>query len=347
MVYRSPNATVFNQKRYHGHHGGQDPIEMIIAKPKDKAEAAAREVTLLGLWINLVLATGKTGVGYALNSMSLIGDGVHSLTDLISDGVTLACVGISRKKADRHYPYGYGRIETVGAVGVATFLLSAGVGIGYSSYESLMAGPTGLAGMGATIGIGTAIVSLVAKEWIYRRTIKVAEQQNSPVLYANAWHHRSDALSSVVALGGVAGAAMGAPWADPVGGFIVAGMVTKIGLEVLYSSMTELMDASLEEEELGVIRDIVHKANADSRMSESMADVQVGDLRVRRSGPFKVVDVDLVVPREGSGSTKTSASDLLKHAAELRAKLHKTDSGIRHITVNHVFKKATEDTQVL
>eukprot|EP00977_Amphora_coffeiformis_P004756 scaffold1019_cov172-Amphora_coffeaeformis.AAC.9 len=238
-------ALLLVAQRWHGghsHHHGPNPLLSPAHSPEERK---AQKVTLLGLGTNVGLSALKGGVGYATGSMSLVADAVHSLTDLLSDIITLGAVRISRQPATDAYPHGFGRIETMGAVSVAAFLLSTSVGISYSAVDQILHGTVALTDGGATWATGAAAISLVAKEALYRITIRVAEDQNSPVLYANAWHHRTDALSSVVALAGVGGSWMGYPLCDPIGGFIVGGILGKIGLDIATTSLTEMMDKSL------------------------------------------------------------------------------------------------------
>ena len=176
----------------------------------------ADRITKAGAVANMGMAALKGVVGTAAGSPALQADAVHSLSDLVSDGVSLWALHRARRPPDKHYPYGHGKFEAVGSACVGGMLVAAGGGMGIHALQAAVdlfsALEVGPAALGMQLGAaGVAALSVAIKEALYRQTLTVAAKVRSSTLAANAWHHRSDALSSVVALVGIGGAACGVP----------------------------------------------------------------------------------------------------------------------------------------
>ncbi|POM70121.1 Cation Diffusion Facilitator (CDF) Family, partial [Phytophthora palmivora] len=180
------------------------------------------KITRAGMYVNVAMAATKGAVGLAIHSSALIADAAHSLSDLLSDVVTLWSVKVARLPPDPKHPYGYGKYEAVGSLSVGAILVLCGVGIGADGLQAMQEIWSGAAGTALpdfdlpllsamdrstqwALAAGAAGVSIAAKEALFRATVKIGKQAKSKVLIANAWHHRTDALSSVVALGGILG----------------------------------------------------------------------------------------------------------------------------------------------
>ena len=217
----------------------------------EEATAAAVRITAVGAVVNLLLSGAKGGAGVACGSSALVADAVHSLSDLASDAATIIAVRLARKPADDDHPYGHGRFETVGTLTVSGLVSLSGLAIGLHSYDALMA----LAAAAPAVSVdasavpmgvaaGVAASSILAKEGLFQQTKLVAQRTRSDTLLANAWHHRSDALSSVVALGGVGGTIIGLPLLDPLAGLVVGGLVVRTGLEMGWDSIKVLRIAT-------------------------------------------------------------------------------------------------------
>jgi cation diffusion facilitator family transporter len=225
-----------------GQAGGNDRDR---EQQQDVETADAVRITGIGSVVNLVLSAAKGGAGVACGSSALIADAVHSLSDLASDAATVLAVRLSRKPADHDHPYGHGRYETVGALTVSGMVALSGLGIGVHSYEAMMAlavvsgGDVAAAADGTPMPVAAAVAaaSILAKELLFQQTKIVAQRIRSDSLLANAWHHRSDAMSSVVALGGVVGTIMGLPLLDPLAGLVVGGLVIRTGAEMAWESI--------------------------------------------------------------------------------------------------------------
>ena len=180
---------------------------VLIAQLRDAAPeryAIIRRVTLVGAAVDLILAAGKIGGGFAAQSQSLVADGVHSLSDLVTDLLVLVAAKLSRAKPDADHPYGHERIETAATVALGVVLIVIGVGIAFDSLWRLFH-PEDLQ-IPAWWAMAIAAVSVGFKEGVYHYTIRAARRFRSRLLEANAWHARSDAASSIVVIVGVGGA---------------------------------------------------------------------------------------------------------------------------------------------
>jgi len=210
-----------------------------------------KKITLIGALANLLLAAVKLAVGSLSNSAALVADGVHSLSDLLSDAVVLVGAWFSGLPADESHPYGHGKFETFAAVGVALFLIAAGVeiawGAGVSLYEHevFYGGPPVLF---------VAAASVVVKEVLFHFTRKVGVSTRSPSVVANAWHHRSDALSSLAVLAGGIGGMAGWGHADQVAAILVGIMVATAGTKIGFEALGDLSERSIGRRDLDRIR---------------------------------------------------------------------------------------------
>ena len=245
---------------------------------------SARRVTVVGAAVNLVLAVAKVVIGWLAHSQALIADGVHSLSDLASDAVVLLAAKHASREADREHPYGHGRIETAATVALGVALIAVGLGIAIDAGRHLF-DPALLAVPGAA-ALAVAVASVLSKEWLYHYTVRAARALRSEMLRANAWHHRTDAVSSLVVLAGVGGAMAGFPYLDAVAAIGVAGFIVKIGWDLAFRSVRELIDTALEPERVEAIRRAI--LSVDGVRSLHM-------LRTRRMGPDALVDVHIQV----------------------------------------------------
>lgn len=210
------------------------------------------KVTLIGSVLDFVLGTIKMAVGWLVNSQALIADGIHSFSDVLTDMMVLYAAKHAHKAADEDHPYGYGRIETLATVSLGVVLMTVGLGIAYGSIERLYSSAA-LLDLGF-LALLVALVSVIAKEWIYRYTMAVARRLRSDMLMANAWHSRSDAFSSIVVVIGIAGTMLGYSYLDAIAAVVVAAMISKIGFNLIRSSTRELIDTALEQDKVNEIR---------------------------------------------------------------------------------------------
>jgi cation diffusion facilitator family transporter len=216
-------------------------------------------VTLFGIVINVTLSFIKLIGGVFSGSVALVADGIHSASDIATDLAVLGGIRLSSKPADPSHPYGHGRYETLAGGLVAGALILVGFYIAWEAGYALYAQQEVYPGL---VVVLVATVSVLAKEWIYRRTIRVARRLRSPALHANAWHHRSDALSSVAVLIGGLGGLLGWGHADQVAGIVVGLMVVVAGGRTVRDILHELVEGSLSRVELKMIQAAIERVSA-------------------------------------------------------------------------------------
>ena len=245
---------------------------------------AIRNVTLLGVVANILLSIVKLVFGLVGHSQALIADGLHSLSDLISDGVVLVAAKYSTLEADANHPYGHARFETLATVAVGGLLLLVAVGMlidaGRRLFEpELLWQPT-------QVSLAVVVLSILLKEALYQYTRHVAKQVRSTMLQANAWHHRSDAISSIIVLVGIVGSLLGFPWLDAVAAIGVSLMIAHIGWSLGSGGISELVDTGLESQKISQIRTMIRSVDGVRTLH---------DLRTRYMGANALVDVHILV----------------------------------------------------
>lgn len=248
---------------------------------------AKKRVTVVGAIANLLLAIGKIIAGVLGQSQALIADGFHSLSDLASDVLVLIAARWGSHGADENHPYGHARIETAATAIIGFLLLAVAAGFMIDSVGRLME-PERLLQPG-WLALVAAVVSVGVKEWLYHYTVRVARKTGSPLIAANAWHHRTDALSSLVVIVGVAGAIFGLVWLDAVAAIVVAIMVGWVGWRFVASSVAELVDTGLSEQRLDDLDDLI-------RSVEGVRGYR--QLRTRRMGGQAFMDVQILLDGE-------------------------------------------------
>ncbi|WP_027966665.1 cation diffusion facilitator family transporter [Halomonas halocynthiae] len=244
----------------------------------------AHRATLLGAGIDLVIGIAKLITGSLVGSAALIADAIHSFSDLVTDIFVLAATHYGRQEPDNDHPYGHGRIETLATLLLGSMLIFVAGAIAWSSLENLLADQA--VNTPGYWAIGLAVIGVLSKEWIFRFTLRVAREVNSSLLEANAWHSRSDALSTVAVLIGLIGAQLGAGWADTVAALIVGLMIGHVGVRLMWESSRELVDTALPPEEQQALLDI----------ASAVPGVHgVHDLRTRNVGSDVLLDLHIVV----------------------------------------------------
>ena len=256
-------------------------------------EKEVYKVTLAGSAVNMMLVVFKFAAGFWGHSAAMIADAVHSLSDFATDIVVLAFVRISHKPKDKSHDYGHGKFETLATtlIGVALFAVAAGIFIDGARKIAFWANG-GILVMPGKLALWAALVSILLKEITFQYTRRKAEQVGSQVMKANAWHHRSDALSSVGTAIGIGGAILlGERWTvlDPVASIVVGAMIVKVAIDLLRSGMGELMERSLPEE---VENEIV-------AIAQSVPGVaQPHELCTRRIGNHYAIEMHILIDGE-------------------------------------------------
>ncbi|RLA23703.1 MAG: cation transporter [Gammaproteobacteria bacterium] len=261
-----------------------------------------KRVTLIGAAVNLLLAVVKIAVGKMAASHALVADGIHSLSDLLTDLLVWFATHYGSQAVDEDHPYGHARFETVATVVLGGLLIVVGVGIGWDAV-SRITGPE-IVLKPSAIALFAALFSILANEGLFRYTLRVAKETRSRLLEANAWHHRSDSISSVIVFVGIGGSLVGVEVLDDFAAIAVAIMVAKIGYDLLKESLSELVDTSLPKERLEEIR-------AAIRDVDGVASLHF--LRTRRMGGEALVDVHIQVDSEITVSEGHLISDTVKY----------------------------------
>ncbi|MGD8212784.1 MAG: cation diffusion facilitator family transporter [Desulfobacterales bacterium] len=217
----------------------------------DIRAAKANHVTWVGFFVNLILVVFKLVAGILGNSAAMIADAIHSLSDFATDVVVLASIRVVSKPADPSHDYGHGKFETLAAAAIALTLLLVGGGLlwtgGKKIWLAVDGAPLEAPGIVAFVAAG---VSVACKEWLYRYTADVGRKISSQAVIANAWHHRSDAFSSIGTMLGIGGAVfLGRKWyvLDPIAAVIVSFFIIKVAISILSGSIKELSEESLDE----------------------------------------------------------------------------------------------------
>ncbi len=242
------------------------------------------KVTLVGALVNVFLTIIKIGFGILGQSAALIADGVHSLSDLASDLLVLIAIKLGAREADHEHPYGHKRFETIATVILGMGLIWVAFEIAWDVYQRFLQPEIIL--MPKVNALGVAAISILSNEWLFQYTKGVAVITRSKLLLANAWHHRSDAISSVIVLVGIAGSLYGYVWADSAAAVLVAVMVAKIGWNLVWESIKELVDTGLSQE---MVTDI----NSEILATEGVQGIHL--LRTRQMGEDALIDAHIVV----------------------------------------------------
>lgn len=263
-------------KHQHHSHEPHDHLDLRYAE--------VRKVTLIGSVVDLLLGIAKIIIGYIAHSQALVADGIHSLSDLLTDVLVLVAAKHASRSADAEHPYGHGRIETVMTVVLGATLILVAVGIAYDAVSRLFS-PADIVAP-TTLAMVIAVLSIILKEAIYHYTMHAARRLRSKLLRANAWHSRSDAISSVVVVIGLAGAMAGLYYLDAVAAVVVGVMIAKIGWDLAYSSFRELIDTALDKERVAQIKQLIQHVDGVNTLHM---------LRTRSMGPDALVDVHILV----------------------------------------------------
>ena len=280
-------------------------------------------VTIAGSIINILLLAFKFAAGILGHSAAMIADAIHSLTDFVTDAIVLVFVRLGSKPTDHDHDYGHGKYETLASAIIGVSLLVVGMMICYSgvtkTYHAMCGEPLQQPGF---IALAAAVASVVLKEWAYRFTVRVGRRCHSEAVVANAWHHRSDALSSVGTTVGIGGAIiLGEKWAvlDPLTAIVVSFFIMKAAWSVLSKAVGELTDGSLPKETEDEIEKIV---NEDKDVSV------VHNLCTRRIGNRIAIEMHVRMPGE------TSLYVAHRHATEIEQRLKQRFGADTHISIH-------------
>ena len=253
-------------------------------------EQEIRSITLLGAVVNIALTVLKIVAGVLGRSAAMIADGVHSLSDLLSDIVVIVFTHISSKGKDRDHSFGHGKFETLATLIVSVILMAVGADLMAGGVKSIIAVMGGeVLPKPGYIALAAAIVSIAAKEILYRATVRKGQKVNSPVVIANAWHHRSDAFSSIGSLAGIGGAILlGEKWTvlDPLASCAISVAIIVVAVKMALPSLAELLETSLPED---IEKEITQTAMEVAGVND------IHELKTRRNGISFIIDAHIVV----------------------------------------------------
>ena len=290
-----------------------------VMKEKDREKSIYR-VTLAGSAVNVVLLVFKFVAGFLGGSAAMIADAVHSLSDFITDVIVLLFVKLSSKPEDSDHDYGHGKYETLATSLIGLALMFVGVMIMHNGVcsiaSAIMGNPLPQPGM---IALAAALVSIALKEWAYRFTVKVGRKCESQAVIANAWHHRSDALSSIGTAVGIGGAILlGEKWTvlDPIAAVVVSVFIIRTAWQLTKQSAGELLEQSLPADMEREIVDIVAREPMTS---------EVHHLRTRRIGSHIAIEMHLRMPGD------ISLYESHQHATNIEQELRKRFGASTHI----------------
>lgn len=253
-------------------------------------EKEIRKVTLAGAVVNILLTVFKVFAGILGKSAAMVADGIHSLSDLLSDVVVLIFTHISSKKPDREHSFGHGKFETLATLIVSLILVVVGARLMADGVRNIIGVLNGESiHMPKMIALWAAVVSIVLKEILYWVTVRVGRKVNSPVVIANAWHHRSDSFSSVGALAGIGGAILlGDRWTilDPAASCCISAAIIVVAVKMALPSLAELLETSLPEA-------VEHDIQQTVASVPGVDDIH--NLQTRRNGISFIIDAHVVV----------------------------------------------------
>ncbi len=263
-------------------------------------------VAVINMGVNVLLAIGKIVTGYLFHSAAMVSDGMHSATDALTSVAVMIGIRLSGRQADAKHPYGCERLECVAAIVLAIVVAMAGVGIALSSCRSLMNTTAIESGQQSGAWL-MAAAAIVVKEGMFRYTKWAAVKSKSTALLADAWHQRTDALSSVGSLIGIVGSQLGFYWMDPVAGVAIAVLIFKAALDIFMDAVRKMVDCACDPALELNIREIAMRC---------MYVEDVPTLRTREFGNRVFVELSVLIP---SGYTAKAAYDIaldVKRAVE-------------------------------
>lgn len=286
---------------------------------ENKFEKVAYRVSIVSIIVNVALSLLKLLAGVFAHSSAMISDAVHSASDVFSTIIVMIGVKISTKESDKEHPYGHERMECVAAIILSVVLLLTGLMIGYTAGKKIISGNYDDIAIPGLLALIAAIVSIIAKESMFWYTKINAKKINSSALMADAWHHRSDALSSVGALIGIGGARLGFPVMDSIASVVIFVFIVKAAVDIFKDAINKLVDRSCDEETEKKLYACV----------ESVSEVEKIDLlQTRMFGNKIYVDIEIAL---NGDCTLNQAHDV---ANKVHNKVEEEFPDVKHIMVH-------------
>lgn len=243
------------------------------------------KASLITIIINFILFIFKLIAGIISNSNAMISDAFHSLSDVLTTVIVILGLIISSKEADKKHPYGHERIESVFAIILSFCLFLTGIGIGYIGIQNIIKSTNNIAIPGA-LALIAAILSIIVKEYMYHYTKRIAKKIKSQSMEADAWHHRSDAMSSVGSFLGILGARLGLPILDPLCSIIICLLIIKSAIEIFIGAISQMLDLACDDDTIEKIKDVMEEYNEI---------IKLNDLKTRIFGSRIYIDAEIII----------------------------------------------------
>lgn len=285
---------------------------------KEQHENLAMRVSVVTILGNLILTVFKLAAGMLAHSGAMISDAVHSASDVLSTFVVIAGVKLSGKESDKEHPYGHERLECVAAVILSVMLAITGAGIGWAGIQNIFGDAAELVIPGR-LALAAAVISIVSKEAMYWYTRNAAKKLDSSALMADAWHHRSDALSSVGSFVGILGARLGVPVLDPVASVVICLFILKAALDIFKDAISKMIDTSCPEKVEEEMRKVVKAQDGV---------LGIDRLQTRLFGDRVYVELDIAAD---ANATLTKAHDV---AVRVHDAIEGTFPKVKHCMVH-------------
>ena len=296
----------------------QNQIENTNLQEK-QFEKEAMKVSTVSIVVNVLLSLFKLLAGVIAHSGAMISDAIHSASDVFSTIIVMVGIHLAGRKSDKEHPYGHERMECVAAIVLATVLAVTGLGIGWSAIQSIAKESTGVVVVPGVLALVAAVVSILTKEGMYRYTRFQSKKIDSSALMADAWHHRSDALSSVGALVGIAASRMGYPLMDPLASLVICVFIEKAALDIFKDAINKMVDKACDEDTEQAIRECAEK---------QPGVIRVDMLKTRVFG--NKIYVDLEIGADGNETLREAHAV----AEEVHNRIENEFPKVKHIMVH-------------
>ncbi len=284
----------------------------------NQAQTAVR-VSAVSIAVNAALSAAKLAAGLLAHSGAMVSDAIHSASDVFSSIIVMIGVRLSGRAPDREHPYGHERLECVVAILLAMILLATGLFIGYGGVRKILFARDGELATPGALALAAAVVSIVVKEGMFWYTRRHALRVNSGALMADAWHHRSDALSSVGAFAGIAGARMGLPVLDPLASIVICAFVSKAAFDIFRDAVNKMVDHSCDAETEASIR---------RHVLDNPAVRRVDLLRTREFGNRMYIELEIAL------EDSLSLAEAHRVAEQVHDDVEKSFPLVKHIMIH-------------
>ncbi len=259
----------------------------------------ANKVSIVTIVVNLLLSALKFVIGFVGKSQALVSDAVHSASDVVSTVAVMVGINMSAKKSDDDHPYGHERIESIFSIILSIMLFATGIGIGISAVKIILSGAE--IEIPSKVALYVAGLSIVVKELMYHYTKRTAIKIDSSSMMADAWHHRSDALSSVGSLIGIGGALLGFPICEPIASIVICIFIAKAAYDIFMDAVNRLVDRACSDEEIEEIKNCIMEIEGvkriDSLMTRRFGSKIYVDLEIAEDGNISLLEAHKIAER--------------------------------------------------